>query len=105
MNEPLPTDDNESLPLSVERRVDKVCARFETACRAGGRPHLEDFLGDATGTERLGMTRELLRLEVHYRRQRGEVPCAEDYRQRFRELSLKWLTRAVAVQLAAESSP
>jgi hypothetical protein len=34
------------LPLSLARRINEVCNRFELALQAGPRPRLEDFLGD-----------------------------------------------------------
>src|SRR5947209_14921203 len=63
-----------------------MCLRFEAACQAGQCPRPEDFLGDAAGRERSALLRELIRLEVHYRRQRGEAPPEEEYRRRFPEL-------------------
>ena len=35
--------DDRSLPLSLERRVDEVCLRYEQAWKAGGRPRPEDY--------------------------------------------------------------
>jgi hypothetical protein len=58
---------------------------FEEAWRAGRRPRLEDFIDGAQGSERLTLLRELLRLEVHYRRLAGEGPAAADYQMRFPE--------------------
>src|SRR5579871_6889914 len=60
-------------------RLEEVCCRFEQSWQAGRRPRLEDFLADAKGAERRALLRELLRLDVHYRRQAGERPTAEDY--------------------------
>jgi hypothetical protein len=34
------------LSLSLARRINAVCNRFELAWQAGPRPHLEDFLGE-----------------------------------------------------------
>ena len=74
------------LPLSLELLLDGMCLRFEAACQAGQCPRPEDFLAGAAGRERSALLRELIRLEVHYRRQRGEAPPAEEYRRRFPEL-------------------
>ena len=43
----------------------------------------EELLAVAEGVERLAVLRELLRLDVHYRRLAGEAPSAEDYGTRF----------------------
>jgi WD40 repeat protein/tRNA A-37 threonylcarbamoyl transferase component Bud32 len=82
MSEPN-TPDNSSLPLPVQMRIDAVCRRFEDALKAGQWPRLEDFLGQAEGTERLTLLRELLVLELHYRRCRGEQPTTQEYQTRF----------------------
>src|SRR4051812_25073361 len=75
-----------SLLLSLEQRVDEVCLRYEQAWKAGGRPRPEDFLERAVGPERWALLRELVALEVEYRRRRGEDPRPEEYQRRFPEL-------------------
>src|SRR5437868_875019 len=74
-----------SLPLSVAGRVDERCDRFEEAWIAGRTPRIEDFLESAAEADRPALLGELVRLELEYRRQRGESPALEDYRQRFPE--------------------
>jgi serine/threonine protein kinase len=64
--------------------VDEVCDRFEDQLQAGRRPRIEDFLTGA-GPQREALLRELLRLEIEYRRQFGEAPSPADYRGRFEE--------------------
>src|SRR4051794_15371247 len=75
-----------SLRLSLEERIDEVCLRYEQAWKAGGRPRPEDFLEGAAGSERSALLRELVALEVEYRRRRGEDPRPEEYQRRFPEL-------------------
>jgi hypothetical protein len=82
MSEPN-TPDRSSLPLTVQVRIDAGCRRFEADRKAGRQPRLEDFLGQAEGVERLPLLRELLLLEIHYRRLDGEQPTAEEYHARF----------------------
>jgi serine/threonine-protein kinase len=81
--------DEESLPLSVELRIDAVCGRFEAAWQAvpsgGPRPAIEAYLGDTAEPQRAALLRELLALELDYRKQRGERPTREEYRSRFPE--------------------
>jgi serine/threonine protein kinase len=72
-----------SLPLSGELRVDRLCRRFEEAWIAGERPSLEDYLAQAEGSERKALLRELLHLEVEYRRRAGQAPTQAEYRSRF----------------------
>jgi serine/threonine protein kinase/lipopolysaccharide biosynthesis regulator YciM len=93
-----PKGDPESLPLSAERRVDETCRRFEGAWKAGPRPRLEDFLGDSGGGERLTLLRELIRLDVSYRRAHVEEPRAEDYLPRFPELDPAWLAELLRAE-------
>src|SRR5262245_1534811 len=40
----VPWTGNESLPLSLARRVDAACYRFELAWKAGQQPRIEDYL-------------------------------------------------------------
>jgi serine/threonine-protein kinase len=61
-------------------RLEAACCRFEQAWQAGRRPAPWEFLDAPGGTERLVLLRELLRLDVFYRRQAGEEPTAADYR-------------------------
>jgi serine/threonine-protein kinase len=63
-------------------RLEAACCRFEQAWQAGGRPSPGEFLEGADGAERRALLRELLRLDVFYRRQAGEEPSLEDYRAR-----------------------
>jgi WD40 repeat protein len=75
----------ESLPLSVEMRIDAACQSFEAAWQAAGDagtgPRIEDYLGAAAEPERQALLGELLKVELHYRR--GEQPAPEEYLQRF----------------------
>jgi hypothetical protein len=56
----------EALPLEAARRVDRVCDRFERACKAGRRPRVEDFLAEVGEPERLALYAELLLLDGRY---------------------------------------
>jgi serine/threonine protein kinase len=78
-----PKDRTESLPVSVARHLDRVCNRFEDVWRAGQRPSLPEFLVEADEPARLALLRELLCLDVEYRREAGEQPTLEDYLSQF----------------------
>ena len=72
-----------SRSLSRARRVDDACDRFELAWRAGSRPRIEDFLTDCPEPERTTLLRELIALEIAYRRDAGEQPLPDEYGARF----------------------
>src|SRR5262249_14318071 len=78
---------SESLPFSVQMHMEQVCTRFEQAWQAAGLNgiprRIEDYRGDGPERERSALLRELLRLDLHYRRQRGDNPTAADYEARF----------------------
>src|SRR5262249_30877163 len=90
-----PSLGRESLSESLGRLVDQVCNRFEAACKDGSRPRIEDFLGDDSEPACLALLRELVVLEAHYRRARGEECRVEDYQARFPQLDRDWLAEQV----------
>ena len=73
-------------PLAFDalQRVDRACTRFEQTWRSGPRPDLRDYLA-GTGDERVALFCDLLKVELACRLKRGELPAAEEYRQRFPE--------------------
>jgi tetratricopeptide (TPR) repeat protein len=71
------------LSLAAERRVDAVCQRFEAAWKSGTRPDLGNFLSSSTGAERSALLRELVLLDLEYRRHVGETPRPEEYLGQF----------------------
>ncbi len=84
MTPPLPPRD-ERLPAPERRRLDRLCDRFEARWQAGLRPRLESYLGRVPRPFQPGLLRELLALELEYRRRRGEAPGQEEYCQRLPE--------------------
>jgi WD40 repeat protein/tRNA A-37 threonylcarbamoyl transferase component Bud32 len=81
----------ESLPLHLELRLEAICRPFEAAWRAAGEgntpPRIEDYLEAAAPAERWPLLRELVEVELHYRR--GEVPSLEEYTRRFPEYAAR----------------
>jgi serine/threonine protein kinase/WD40 repeat protein/Tfp pilus assembly protein PilF len=81
-----------TLPLEVARRLDAICDRFEQAWQAAAAgaspPRLADYLADVAEAERPYLLRELIPLDIAYRRDHGEEPQAADYQQRFPSLVL-----------------
>jgi WD40 repeat protein len=81
-----PSTADESLPPELGHQVDRACDRFEAAwqaARAGDRPRLEDYLAAAPEPLRSALLRELLALELAYRKKNGERPEPADYADRF----------------------
>jgi WD40 repeat protein/serine/threonine protein kinase len=70
-----------SLPQSVQLQLEGVCNRFEAAWKAAGStssaPRIAEFVGGTAEPGRTGLLRELLRLDLEYRRRQGEDPLAE----------------------------
>jgi serine/threonine-protein kinase len=85
--------------LSRDERLDHVCGPFEAACKAALQgdpwPRIEDSLAAAPEAERETVLRELILLDVHYRRRAGQHPACADYQDRFPELEAAWLASAV----------
>jgi serine/threonine-protein kinase len=73
----------QSLPLPSWREVEEVCRRFEAAWQASGKPRIEEFLGAVLEPTRSTLLRELLKMELEYRRKQGELPEEAEYRGRF----------------------
>ena len=80
--------------LEPARRLDRACNHFEDAWKAG-RPRIEDHLGGWEEPEHSALLRELVLLDVDYRRRAGEACHAGDYLGRFPELGPGWLEDAL----------
>jgi WD40 repeat protein/tetratricopeptide (TPR) repeat protein len=65
------------------RHLERICDRFEKAWQAGQRPRLEDYLGDMPEPQRAMLLRDLLGLELDYRRRASDTLDTEEFRQRF----------------------
>jgi serine/threonine protein kinase/WD40 repeat protein/Tfp pilus assembly protein PilF len=74
--------------LPQMRRIDAVCAQFEKAWKTGPRPRIDDYLGDLQEPERSLLVRELIALDIDYRRHAGEQPQARDYQTQWPSLDL-----------------
>src|SRR4051794_3954428 len=75
---------SETLSAEVLLRMDRAVGRFEDAWRRGEPMPLEDlFRGEAAPAARAELLRYALAVELKYRRDRGERPQPEEYRDRF----------------------
>ena len=84
MSEPGQASMAEMAPLALLARIDELCDRFEDDWLSGRRPRIEDYLEPIPPQGRPALLAELLRLELHYRRSRGEavaqrLPLAEGH--------------------------
>ncbi len=75
--------DGDGLDRSDLERIDTACDRFEAAWREGRRPAIEEELRGIPGPARPGLLRDLLVLELAYRRRAGERPEPDGYLARF----------------------
>jgi WD40 repeat protein/serine/threonine protein kinase len=75
----MPAEEAEALPLGLDLAVDRACLRFEAAWKSGQRPVLADFLAEVPADAQAVLLRELIHLDVCYRRARGEQPRADEY--------------------------
>jgi hypothetical protein len=94
------------LAASEALLVEEQCKRFEAAWKAwhsGLRPALEDILQAVTGPARPVLLCELLRLDLAYRRQRGEDVTPGDYLARFPG-DEDLIRRVLAVTIAHEAT-
>ncbi len=99
-----------TLPLSVARALDGPCDRFEQAWQAAAagaaRPRLEGYVAEVTAELRPYLLRELIPLDLEYRRDQGDHPQADDYQGDFPDLDPAWLAGALAGEVRnAEASP
>jgi serine/threonine-protein kinase len=84
MNNATPTEEGNH-SASLGGRMEAVCDRAEAAWKAGRRPTIEDYLGEVPEAGRAALFRELLALELTYRRRVGERPTPQDYSDHFPE--------------------
>jgi serine/threonine protein kinase len=101
MTNPVP----ENPDLSQAERIDDICTAFEAACKAGEAPRLEDRLRDVPGADRLLLLKELIVVEVHYRRRRGDAVGAAEYRRRFPELEPAFLQEVAGLAPKVAAGP
>src|SRR5262245_9455174 len=71
-----------SLPLTLAGWIDRACDRYEAEWKAGRRPRIEAYLADVPELERPALLRELLLLEIDFRKAAGEQPTAAEYQAR-----------------------
>src|SRR5690242_5895103 len=59
------------------RHVEQLCNHFEDAWKNGQQPQIEDYLGSTPEPERAVLLRELLALELAYRRLAAQTTASD----------------------------
>ena len=98
----LPRDD--SLAISDRKQIDKICLAFEDEWLTGRRPVLEAYLRRADAAHQSILLKELLLLELDYRRSIRDEPDLDDYLARFAPLDGQRAGSLQRVGLAAGSA-
>ena len=70
-------------PAACVGEVDRLCDDFERQWKAGRLPDIANYLARVDAPRQAELLRELISLEVEYRRRGGEAPAISEYQQRF----------------------
>jgi serine/threonine protein kinase len=68
-----------SMELRNWEQVDEICLEFEDQWRQGRRPAIENYVPRLAGEAQRQLVRELLLIDLSYRRRMGQTPRADDY--------------------------
>ncbi|MCA9208667.1 MAG: hypothetical protein KDA55_09945, partial [Planctomycetales bacterium] len=79
------------LPADTMLLINRVCNQFEETWRDGQRPRVESVVAELDERVRSAALRELIPLEIEYRRSAGETIDPAEYARRFPELPADWL--------------
>src|SRR5262245_21274409 len=72
------------------RLIDQLCDEYEARLHAGQSPRIEDYLLKVSEADHSALLRELVPLEVEYRRRRDEQPTLAEFEQRFPGEQFSW---------------
>ena len=89
--------------IQRDRLIDSICDTFEKMYFAGEPPQIEAFLDRVDGPTKQPLLLELLKLEIHIRRSRGESIAIAEYQSRFPGLSTDRL--AATIRTSSEPPP
>jgi eukaryotic-like serine/threonine-protein kinase len=70
---------NHSRFAVLDDRIDAICDEFESSWKSGDRPSLSEYVDPKTDVPLETLILELIQIDMHYRRKRGEIPSAADY--------------------------
>ena len=71
------------ISLSDLEQINAICLEFESACKQGKSPRIEEYLAPTAGPQRSRLLTELLILEFDYKTRKGERIEREEYHARF----------------------
>lgn len=74
-------------PLILSNEIDLLCDLFESSWKQGDAPDIEDFLKQTDDIGRSTLLVELVKVDLHYRKLRGETVTLKDYESRFPDYS------------------
>ena len=83
------------LPVELALLLDEVCVAFEARWRAGEKPDVQAAALELPASIRTAALKELVLLDVFYRRQNGHSPAVGEYADPFPELNPTWLAEVV----------
>jgi serine/threonine-protein kinase len=69
----------DDLSSQFEDEIERACDRFEAEWKAGAEPEIKKFITEAPPPARNELERELLKLDIHYRRKREDTILPHDY--------------------------
>ena len=99
--------DEDSLRIRLARIVDELCDQFEARWQSAQPPDIKDYLARLPAGDRSLLFRELVALDVEYRRDLGEQPTADEYVGRYPQyatLARKFFENGVSGSGAATSA-
>ncbi len=67
----------------MDRNMDSMCDAFEDRWKSGERPEIAEFLDRVDGPERSELLRELIQIELWWRRNETPAPNQKEYQTRF----------------------
>jgi serine/threonine-protein kinase len=83
-------------------KVIALCEHLAAAWASGKRPAIESLVDQVPAPSRPRLVRELILTEADLRREAGQLPCLEDYRDRFPEHAA-WLAETLPARATAPS--
>ena len=76
------------LSRGIFDQINELCRQFMGECKSGGRPSLEDYLARVSEDARTNLLRNVLSIEIEFRRRRKEQPTSEEYIRRLPQHSV-----------------
>ena len=86
-----PHGGDRTIPFDDLLRINQICDAFESAWVAGRRPAISDYLPRAAEALQGKLVRDLIDIELFYRRRQGESPQVDAFLEQFPEVGAAWL--------------